>query len=90
MVKNELLFNAIGNEQLQTILGQIHSISIGMKEGRTPRFELEPALIRARSHARGLGLDLPLEEILQIVENAKGEELDIILGRYTGEIPVIE
>lgn len=86
MTKNKLFREAIGNPSTREILARLYDKLTG-DPGLDPE-PLEKILIRARFAARGAGLDLSVNELAAMIQGAQGDDLDIILGTYAGEIPV--
>lgn len=83
-INSQILSEAISNENLRKVLEQIREIARTptQETGDNPR--LEVLLIRARAFTGETD-----ENILATVKDATAGELDIILGDYSGEMPVV-
>jgi hypothetical protein len=83
MTKHEFFRSAIGHPETQDILKAIYESSPSSPG-------LSQLLIVARAYGQSIGVELSKPEILQLIKNAQGDDLEIVLGTYEGKIPVTD
>jgi hypothetical protein len=82
MTKNKFFRGAIGRPETQEVLKAIY-------ESNPSSPGLSQLLIVAWAYSQSIGVELSKPEIFELIKNAQGNDLEIVLGTYEGEIPDI-
>lgn len=83
-IKNKILSEAICNKNFQKVLIQIREIVVLPTRSSSDEIRLKILFIQTKSF-----VDISLGEIVSFVKNATEGDLEVILGNYSGEIPVL-